>query len=132
MKKILYLEADPLNIDVFRVFVSRLPPPVDQSLVIVMTTTASAGDALKHNTFDLLVSEAYPPEIVDGLEIVTDLRLGRYGKENQNIPAIAFTTMAMIGDKEKCLEAGFNAYLAKPAAPRDFTKIIKDTLPDLN
>jgi CheY-like chemotaxis protein len=46
---------------------------------------------------------------IDGFEVLEEIR-----KKDTNIPIIAQTAYAMAADKEKCLEAGFNDYIAKP------------------
>lgn len=48
---------------------------------------------------------------VDGFEIVRQLKASPVW---QKIPVIAVTAMAMAGDRDRCLDAGANAYLSKP------------------
>lgn len=50
------------------------------------------------------------PEM-DGWEMCERVRSN---PKTQNLPLIALTAHAMIGDKEKVLAAGFNGYIAKP------------------
>ncbi len=49
------------------------------------------------------------PEM-DGYETLSIIR----NSDHKNIPVISVTAQAMPGDKEKCLEAGADAYIAKP------------------
>jgi CheY-like chemotaxis protein len=46
---------------------------------------------------------------MSGFEVLKELR-----KINNKVPVIAQTALAMIGDRKKCLDAGFDEYIAKP------------------
>lgn len=48
------------------------------------------------------------PEM-DGYEAIPEIK-----KRNAQIPVVAVTAQAMVGDREKCIAAGANAYISKP------------------
>jgi CheY-like chemotaxis protein len=63
--------------------------------------------------------------VMDGYETLKQIRCDDRIK---NLPIIALTAQAMIGDNLKCLEAGANDYCAKPINVESFLKQIKNLL----
>ncbi len=68
-----------------------------------------AVDKVMENEYDIILMDVQMP-LMSGIEatqkIRTELKL--------NIPIIALTANAIKGDNDKCLQAGMNAYIAKP------------------
>ena len=62
---------------------------------------------------DLLLLDCNMP-VMDGFECTQRIRDGEAGEKNKDIHIIAATADAMVGDRERCLDAGMNDYLAKP------------------
>lgn len=67
-----------------------------------------------HKHYDLVLMDVQMPEL-DGLA-ATRLIREREAKTGGRLPILMLTANAMPGDKEKCLEAGADAYLSKPVS----------------
>jgi len=76
-----------------------------------------AVKALESIPYDLVLMDVQMP-VMDGLEASKSIRDPGSSAFNPNIPIIAMTAHAMKGDREKCLEAGMDDYIAKPADPQ--------------
>ncbi len=68
--------------------------------------------ALEQGDFDLLLLDVHMPEL-DGFRVIETLRQGERGS-GRHLPVIALTARSMKGDRERCLQAGMDDYLAKP------------------
>jgi signal transduction histidine kinase/DNA-binding response OmpR family regulator len=96
--------------------------PVNQKLAKLMLTKAgyqvevanNGKEAVEKYTesptdFDLIFMDVQMP-VMDGIEATRTIRKNGFGF----IPIVAMTAHAMKGDREKCLEAGMDDYVAKP------------------
>lgn len=72
-----------------------------------------AVEMLKKNTYDLVLMDIQMPEM-DGFEATAAIRSSGSGVINPDIAIIAMTANAMVGDREKCIDAGMNDYITKP------------------
>jgi CheY-like chemotaxis protein len=77
----------------------------------VVTNGLEVIDALKRQTYDLVLMDVQMPEM-DGLEATQWICRYYQGKDQPWI--IALTANVMQGDREKCLAAGMNDFLGKP------------------
>jgi CheY-like chemotaxis protein/HPt (histidine-containing phosphotransfer) domain-containing protein len=78
-----------------------------------------AVEAVVHGDFDLVLMDIQMPEI-DGYKATEQIR--SLNNSKKNIPIIALTAHALIGDREKCLNAGMTDYIAKPVLGQDLIK----------
>ncbi|RCK81035.1 MAG: sensory box histidine kinase/response regulator [Candidatus Ozemobacter sibiricus] len=86
-------------------------------------------EACRQQRFDLILMDIHLPEL-DGLSAARAIRA--MGGWQAEVPIIAVTAMAMMGDRERCLAAGMNDYLAKPMDPETFRHLLRRHLdPDV-
>ena len=86
-----------------------------------------AMEALGRADFDLVLMDCQLPEI-DGYEATRRIRQGLSGVRNRRVPVIAMTANALAGDREDCLAAGMNDYIAKPVRARALGQILEKWL----
>ena len=94
--------------------------------VTVVGTGRAAVAAAAGRDFDLAFMDVQMPEL-DGLEATQAIRRGECGS-GRHLPIIALTAHAMKGDRERCLDAGMDAYLAKPVQSADLSAAIDNML----
>jgi signal transduction histidine kinase/DNA-binding response OmpR family regulator len=92
---------------------------------IAVTTTngREALERLEKENFDLVLMDVHMPEI-DGFEATATIRK-REEITGTHLPIVAMTANAMQGDKERCLAAGMDAYVAKPIRVEDLVEAIE-------
>ena len=86
-----------------------------------------ALDALSRISYDLVLLDGQMPEL-DGFEVARRLRRGEVGELNRHVPIVAMTALAMQGDRQRCLDAGMDAYLSKPVQPLELAEILAGQL----
>jgi signal transduction histidine kinase/CheY-like chemotaxis protein len=94
--------------------------------VVVVETGRAVIEAVKNQTFDLVLMDVQMPEM-DGLETTVALRHAEK-ISGCHLPIIAMTANAMVGDKELCIRSGMDGYIAKPLAIRDLFGTIEAVL----
>jgi PAS domain S-box-containing protein len=83
--------------------------------VVVAANGLEAVDAFHRQRFDVVLMDVQMPEM-DGFEAAAVLRAGER-QAGGHVPIVALTAHAMKGDRERCLAAGMDDYLAKPIQP---------------
>ena len=93
--------------------------------VTVAPNGQEAVDAFDPARFDLILMDIHMP-LLDGYQATAGIRK-REEKEGGHIPIIALTANAMKGDREKCLAAGMDGYLAKPIRALDLYRVVEQS-----
>jgi CheY-like chemotaxis protein/HPt (histidine-containing phosphotransfer) domain-containing protein len=110
---VLIVDDNAINIEVARGVLDNLPVSVkiasngEQALDIVRECEKEG-----HYLHCILMDCQMP--IMDGYACTSAIRDGRAGQVHQQIPIIAMTANAMLGEKEKCIAAGMSDYVTKP------------------
>ncbi|HYO24787.1 MAG TPA: response regulator, partial [Lacipirellulaceae bacterium] len=86
-----------------------------------VATGAEAVQALATRRFDLVLMDCHMPGM-DGLAATAALRAAEEAGQLQtrsgaSLPIIALTAQAVVGDRQRCLDAGMNDYITKPISP---------------
>ncbi|XDD49730.1 response regulator [Leptospira sp. WS92.C1] len=115
--KILIVEDNPVNMLLTQSIVKRILPAAK-------TIEARNGlEALEKNLQempDLIFMDIQMPDM-NGYEATKAIRSLKIG---HHVPIIALTAGIVSGEREKCIEAGMDDYVSKPAIQADFTKVI--------
>lgn len=114
--RVLYVEDNPAN-----VFLVKRVAKVGKHEIINYIDGGQALKKFDDINPDLVLMDIQLAGDIGGLDVVRELR-GR----GVQVPIIAVTAYAMVGDKERCLEAGCNDYLAKPLPVPRLVEIFQD------
>lgn len=105
-RKLLVVEDDARNIFAL----SRVLEPLGASVEIARSGREALDVLRRHDDIDLVLMDIMMPEM-DG---ITAMRQIRQMPNHARLPIIALTAKAMPSDREACLQAGANDYIAKP------------------
>ncbi|KAK3393005.1 putative histidine kinase group protein [Podospora didyma] len=82
-------------------------------VVTVVGNGEEAVEAVKRRKFDVILMDVQMP-IMGGFEATAKIREYERSLGSQRTPIIALTAHAMMGDREKCIQAQMDEYLSKP------------------
>ncbi|MBV6631469.1 MAG: response regulator [Alphaproteobacteria bacterium] len=117
--QVLLAEDNPINAQIFVHVLERWGARV--------TVAGNGVEAIEIATsmpLDIIFMDCQMPEL-DGYEATQKLREMMDSEVLTKTPIIALTANAMKGDRERCLAAGMDDYLSKPAQPRDIAAMIR-------
>lgn len=109
--RVLLAEDNPINQKMAVIMLKRLGHRVD-----AVANGKEVLEALERQRYDLLLMDVQMPEM-DGLEAARIIRRDWPAEDQPYI--VAITAYAMEGDREKCLDAGMDGYIAKPVRMDD-------------
>jgi PAS domain S-box-containing protein len=90
--------------------------------VMVVGNGREALAALAHKSYDLVLMDVQMPEL-GGIEATTMLR-EKEKLTGAHQPIVAMTALVMKNDRERCLAAGMDGYLAKPIRPQELDEVL--------
>jgi two-component system, sensor histidine kinase and response regulator len=105
--RVLVAEDNPVNQDVASLILEKLGVECE-----IVNNGREALEALRRGRFDLVLMDCNMPEM-DGFTATAEIRHEEEGS-GRHLPIVALTAKAIQGDREACLAAGMDDYLAKP------------------
>ncbi|NLF97417.1 MAG: response regulator [Candidatus Riflebacteria bacterium] len=120
--RILLVEDNITNQEVALITLKKLGYRAD-----LATNGVEAIRLLSERNYSLILMDCQMPEM-DGFEATEAIRSGRSKVLNPAVPIIAMTANAMQGDRERCLAAGMNDYIAKPVQPHELLDKLRQWL----
>ena len=119
MARILVIEDDPNSLEL----IAYLLNAFGHTPITAVDGEEGLAKALNYQP-DLILCDVQIPK-VHGFEVVRQLK---HDPTFPQVPIIAVTAFAMVGDRDKVLAAGFDSYIAKPIAPENFIDQVESFL----
>jgi CheY-like chemotaxis protein len=117
--RILLAEDNPVNQKVALLQLKNLGYEAD-----VATDGAQALGMLERQAYDVILMDCQMP-VMDGFAATREIRRSY----PHPVRIIAMTANAMQGDRERCLEAGMDAFLSKPIRGADLGRALQECKP---
>lgn len=117
--KVLVIEDNPMNMELATDLLR-----IHGHEVLQARTADEALRVLQGEIPDLILMDIQLPGL-NGLDLTKSLKEDRRTKE---IPIIAITAYAMMGDDERAFEAGCDGYIPKPINFEQFSQVVEEVL----
>ena len=115
-KRILVIEDNPVNLELMTDLLEAFG-----FIVLAARGGAQGIDLVRQEKLDLIICDVQMPGM-DGYEVANYLKRDPMLRR---IPLVAVTALAMVGDRERVLAAGFDGYIDKPISPELFKKQVE-------
>ena len=122
--RLLLVEDNPTNQELSVGILEQL----GYAAVQVAANGQQALEAMAAEDFDLVLMDCQMP-VMDGYEATRRIRHGSAPVRHPQLPIVAMTAHALAGDRDRCLDAGMDDYLAKPIDPKTLQAVLARWLP---
>lgn len=119
--RLLVVDDNKINLKVFKGLLKETKMYIAEA-----ESGKSCLDILEKEKFDIIFLDHMMP----GLDGIETFRMMREKKLCEGIPVIMLTANAIVGDREKYMEEGFDDFLTKPIIPEKLEKMIMHYLPE--
>ncbi len=117
--RILLIEDHPENLDLMKYLLTAFGYTTMEA-----ENGLSGVETATRETPELIICDIQLPDI-NGYEVCARLK---QDARTRDIPLVAITALAMVGDRERVLSAGFSGYIAKPITPETFVAEVESFL----
>jgi CheY-like chemotaxis protein len=112
-RRILIIEDNAVNLELITYLLKAF------NYDVITADDGSKGiELVQQEKIDLIICDVHLPKF-DGYEVA---RFLKHHPQLHTIPLVAVTALAMVGDRDKVLSAGFDGYISKPINPEMFVK----------
>jgi signal transduction histidine kinase/ActR/RegA family two-component response regulator len=120
--RVLLAEDNPVNQEVATALLAR-----HGHLVTVVSTGSEALETWESKVFDVVLTDNQMP-VMGGIELVQRIREREAATGRTRTPVVALSASVMIGDRERFLAAGMDAFLAKPFSPPELYLVLRQVV----